>query len=904
MKQPLVAPLAALAAGIWAARFAEFTLGETLLSVGLLVVLALVAVRLRAGFAGAAACLAGFFLSGALLGSLPRPGDPSNDPLLITRVLDRENVDLGDPIRLRGWVREPPEDLGDVDRFVLEAESIFRHTPVRGGIRVTLHRFPGARPLRLDYGRRVEFLARLRRLHNFQNPGSFDYVGYMNRQGIFASASVRPGVPILALEGCGGGRFESVVWTARLWARARFSALAAAWAASPRPTSAALPPIPPAEAPEPPVEGSEMSVVDARPNAPGILQAMLLGERDGLDRQTITDFQRTGAYHVLVISGLHVGLLAFVLLRFLRLLWVPRGIASTVTILLAAAYALLVGAGTPVLRSAWMLAAYLVTILVYRQRRALNVIAGTALLFLVADPRLLSDAGFQLSFVAVALIAGIAVPLLRTTLEPRRLALRDIWNTDRDLYGRPEVVSHRVAIRTWLEPLVMLTRLPRSWVSIPLIATLWVLLWAGELAIVSFVVQAGLAAPLAVHFQRVSWSAVSANLVIVPLLSLAVPTGLVALLSGWAPAAAISIWAAEGIGRTVQWHAQHVRLEMRVPPPPFWLSALFGLSLVLLALSFDSTRRRQLVTAAASVTLLVALVLHPFPPKLAPGRLEMSLLDVGQGESIFVALPGGQTIVVDGGGQPDFRDPTDPPSRRQPIDIGEAVVSPYLWSRSLKKLDVVAVTHADQDHVGGIPALLRNFAVAELWLGERTFGPEYRGLEQQAKARGTSVRYIHEGQSYAFGEVQIEVLGPSEPPAKRRNDESVVLCLHFGEQRFLLTGDIERDREDRLVASGVLRPSGILKVAHHGSRSSTEATFLRTVQPVFAVISAGADNFYGHPHEAVLKRLARARATVLRTDQEGLISITSDGHRLAIDTFRRRHLDGGPASEPALVAGR
>jgi competence protein ComEC len=885
MKQPLVAPLSALAAGIWAAQFAEFSLRETLLSVGLLAVLALAALRLRAGLAGSAACLCGFFLTGALLASLPRPGDPLDDPNLIPRVLDREKAVLGDPIRLRGWVREPPEDLGDADRFVLEAESIFRNTAVRGGVRVTVNRLPGEPPLPLVYGQRVEFLARLRQLSNFQNPGSFDFVGYLNGRGIFAAASVRRGVPILALEGRRGGRLESIIWAARLAARARFSSLAAH--------------SPPAQDP---ARQSEEGA--ARSNALGILRAMLLGETDGLDRQTTTDFQRTGTYHVLVVSGLQVGLLAFVLLRCLRLLWVPRGIASTVTILLVAAYSLLVGGATPVLRSAWMLAAYLVTILVYRQRRALNVIAGTALLFLVADPQLLFDPSFQLSFVAVALIAAIAVPLLRTTLEPLRLALRDIWDTDRDLHAAPKVASRRVAIRSWLDPLVALTRLPRRWVSYPLISILRVVLWAAELAIVSLVVQAGLALPLAFYFQRVSWSAVSANLVVVPLLSIAVPAGLVALLTNWAPAASISIWAAEAMGETVQWHAKHMPLEMRVPPPPPWLAALFGLSLVLVALSSEATRRRRLAAAAASAVLLLALVLHPFPARLTPGRLEMSAIDVGQGDSIFLAFPAGQTMIVDGGGQPDFRDPTDPPSRLEPIDIGEAVVSPYLWSRSVKKLDVVAVTHADQDHLGGIPALLRNFAVSELWLGERTFGPEYRGIEELAQARGTKVRHLREGQSYCFGEVQIEVLGPSQPPPKNRNDQSLILGLRFGKQRFLLTGDIEQDREQALVVSGLLHPSGILKVAHHGSRSSSDPAFLQMVRPVFAVISAGPDNFYGHPHEATLERLAQAHATVLRTDQEGLISITTDGRRLSADTFRRRNLSSLPDSEPPLVAGR
>jgi competence protein ComEC len=880
MRQPLVAPLAALAAGIWAAQFAAFTFWETLFSVSLLAGLAVVSVCLRAGLAGAAACLCGFFLAGALLGSLPGPGDPSHDPILITRVLEHEEANLSDPIRLRGWVREPPLDLGDADRFVLELESIFRDTPARGGVRVTVNRFPGSPPLQLSYGRRVEFLARLRRLRNFQNPGSFDFVGYLNRRGIFATAVVRPGVPIFTLEGSRGSRIASAIWTARLWARARFSSL------MDRPGEAA--------------ESEDRS----RSSAAGILRAMLLGESEGLDRQTTTDFQRTGAYHVLVVSGLQVGLLAFALLRFLHWLWLPRGLASAVTILLVAGYSLLVGAGTPVLRSAWMLAAYLVTVLVYRRNRPLNVIAGTALLFLAADPRLLFDPSFQLSFAAVALIAGIGLPLLQITFEPLRLALRDIWNLDCDLHAAPEVASRRVAIRTWLEPLVTLTRVPRWCVSYPVVSALWLFVWVGELVVVSLVVQAGLALPLAFHFQRVSWSAVSANLVLIPLLSIAVPAGLIALLTNGAPAAALSIWSAEVMSRTVRWHAEYMPFEMRVPPPPPWLAAGFGISLLLVSLSFGSSRRSRIAAAAASAALLFVVLIHPFRAHLLPGQLEMTMLDVGQGESIFLALPNGRTMLVDGGGQPDFRDPGDPPSRRRPIDIGETVVSPYLWSRSVKKLDVVAVTHADEDHLGGIPAVLSNFAVGELWLGENTFGPEYRAVVELARNRGTKIRRIHEGQRYFLGAARIEAWGPSQPPPEGRNNQSLVLRVRFGEQSFLLTGDIEQRRERELMASGQVGPSGILKVAHHGSRSSSDATFLHMARPVFAVISAGADNFYGHPHEVVLDRLANEHAAILRTDVEGLISITTDGRRLSLETFRRRTLSAAPVSDPPLVAGR
>jgi competence protein ComEC len=379
---------------------------------------------------------------------------------------------------------------------------------------------------------------------------------------------------------------------------------------------------------------------------------------------------------------------------------------------------------------------------------------------------------------------------------------------------------------------------------------------------------------------------------------------LAALLTGWAALAKISLWAAGAIGGVVEWHASNLPLEMRVPPPPPWLAICFGLSLVLVALSFTASRRRRFLAAAVCAGLLLTLVWHPFPAKLKPGHMELAALDVGQGDALFVALPEGRTMIVDGGGQPDFRDPDDPPSRRQPLDIGEAVVSPYLWSRSVKRLDVVAVTHSDEDHLGGIPALLRNFEVGELWLGHSAAAEDYAAIETLARSRGTSVRRMREGETRSLGGARIEVLGPSPGPSETRNNQSLVLALRYGQQSFLLTGDIEDAREHALVASGLAQPSGVLKVAHHGSRSSSQMEFLSQVRPVFAVISAGADNFYGHPHEAVIGRLKAAHSTTLRTDREGLVSISTDGRRLFVETFRSRSLGGEHVPEPALVADR
>ena len=211
MKYPLVAPLVALTAGIAAAQYATFSFRETLISITLLAGLAVLARRAGSPRAGVAACLAGFALGGALLASLPdRP-----NPLLISSVLEQEKANLDDPIRLRGYVRIPTEPLELADQFVLELETVFADTVAEGGVRVTVRRREADPPLRLEYGRRIEFLYRLRFPRNFGNPGSFDRVAYLEKQGIHLLATVRPGTPIhdlgdggATLGGLGGGHVE------------------------------------------------------------------------------------------------------------------------------------------------------------------------------------------------------------------------------------------------------------------------------------------------------------------------------------------------------------------------------------------------------------------------------------------------------------------------------------------------------------------------------------------------------------------------------------------------------------------------------------------------------------------------------------------------------------------------
>ncbi len=851
MKQPLVAPLAALAIGVAAAQLAAFSFTETLLSVLLLGVLACLGLWMRAPRSGALACGVAFLAAGVMLGSRPQVCDPARVDLAWQA--GRDEVD--DPVRLRGWVRRPPEWVGYGDRFTLETETIFAGSPAHGGINIIVYRDEDAPALLLTYGTRVELLARLRTPRNFQNPGSFNYMSYLASEGVFLTATVRAGTPLHQLDGRRGSVWLSWIWKARQAAKRRLDAM--------------------------------LDQQDSG-QAEEILRALLLGQKSSLGPETRRDFQRTGAYHALVISGLHVGAVAFSILFLLRLAMVPLIPKTLIGVALIVAYAFFVGAALPVTRAAWMCTAYLASSLVYRQRRALNVIAATALLFLFIKPDLLRDPSFQMSFLAVMLIAGIAVPILEKTLDPYRLALVDLWNQDRDTHLDTRVAEIRVTLRMWLEPLPLVLRLPRSVTAGSVILILRAGIWAAELLVVSAVIQAGLALPMAAHFQRVSWGGVSANLWIMPLLLLTLPLGLLSLLTNWQWLGVLSLRAAEAIASVVNWHAETLPTDLRTPPPPLWLAIFFGLSLAAVWWSFERGRRLRWASWTAFALSLTLVVAHPFPPRFSPGRFEFTALDVGQGESLLLVTPGGHTVLVDGGGLPDYGG-----TRTTGLDIGDAVVSPYLWSRSIRRLDVLAVTHSDADHFGGIPALLDNFEVGELWLAPVAFADEHRHWIDTVRNRGISVIPLEAGYKRNLGRVSFEVLGPvSNPGAHKlsRNNQSLVLRAEYGAHGLLLTGDIEEQTETSLIESHRLRHETILKVSHHGSATSSHQDFLDQVRPTFAVISAGYRNTYGHPHPAVLARLRQQGVQILRTDLDGLISITTDGHRLSIGTYRQQQI--------------
>jgi competence protein ComEC len=270
-----------------------------------------------------------------------------------------------------------------------------------------------------------------------------------------------------------------------------------------------------------------------------------------------------------------------------------------------------------------------------------------------------------------------------------------------------------------------------------------------------------------------------------------------------------------------------------------------------------------------------------------PGRLTLTALDVGHGDAIVLSLPEGQRVLVDGGGLPATS-----------FDVGRRVVLPYLLDHGGRKVDAVVLTHADYDHIGGLFAIVDSMNVTEIWEGgARWERPAYRRVRESARRRGVARRRLRPGESFSWGGVRWEILAASGAPGmespEEENDRSIVMRLTVGESSVLLTGDAGEDVERALLSQGIPLEADVMKVAHHGSRTSTSARFLEAVGPRFAILSSRQSPGWPLPSETVLDRLRAKGIAYARTDVDGAITVRLDAEgRVEVETHRGEERKG------------
>ncbi len=734
---------------------------------------------------------------------------------------------------LEGWLYREPERSPTRGRLHLEAERVWQDgkpRPAAGKVRITV------RHMQDDwrYGDRLRVTLKLRVPRNFHTPGSFDHIGYLARRGIYVTAFLwdDEGIERIGKSGTGPRhRIERVRRTIGAFFDAQLA-----------PTPAA------------------------------VLRALIIGDKSRIDPEVRQDFQSVGAAHVLAISGLHVGTVAFLAYqvwwwllgrsRYLLIAWsVPKS-AATLTVPVVLVYAVLAGGSVSTWRAVTMACVFLGAILFDQKEEGMRSLALAALIICSLWPGAVFDASFQLSFAAVLAIL-LGLHRFRAGREPVE-ETEAWWQQDwaRRLV-RPLSLFCVVSLSAMAGSLPLVAVHFHIVSFVGLLANLLVVPLLGSGVIVPGLVAAGIVSLLSRH--NVRKIVVILGLVAVALLTVNVGAAAVLVkLAGWIVQA--MVWLVETLA-AFPYAATYI-----VTPTPFEIALFYGLCVTLLFFSriTPPALRKMLLVCLVGAVLIDGG--YWIAQRYFRTGLRVTFLDVGQGDATVIEFPGSHVMVIDGGG-----------FLSQTFDSGEAILAPFLWQKKIGRVDTLVLTHPHLDHYGGLEFLARHFGVASFWSngrqskGSRRFTAlgeilTERDIERHVLCRGADVPRPE------IGGVRIQVL---HPPCGRTgldtNNSSLVLRLSHGEVDVLLTGDVEATAEAMLLSTQGTLDSEILKVPHHGSRTSSSPRFLEAVSPDVAVASLGHLNRFDFPSPEVVERYERQDVEFLRTDTAGAVTITSDG---------------------------
>ncbi len=739
---------------------------------------------------------------------------------------------------LEGVICENPETSPDRTELTVSARRLITDSEDISVEGLILLNVEGHQDFK--YGDAIRFTTRLKAPHNFQNPGGFDYVRYLKYKGIMVRGFIKDAKKIVILRENQGNIFKQRLERFR--------------------------------------SSLKKFIMENSPSPEGeIIQAMILGDQKEIPKEVMENFNRTGTTHIIAISGFNIGIIAFLSFIVIKIIMKSSPylllrfnivkVSTIVAIVPVIIYTFIAGGGISVVRATIMAITFMIAIICVKDRDLYNSLLLAALVILAISPPSLFDISFQLSFIAVWAILFITPTL--TALIPE---------INRDLMPK-----HRVWAATICKNIVV-------FIIVSLSATL------GTLPLIVF------------YFNRVSTVVLLSNLFVVPILGIiAIPVCMAIVI-----AAPFSEWLALVLLKIssflvktsifmVDSFASFPGASFFLSTPTFLEISAYYLLLVVAVRLVDSWKDRRGVTderarflnprwlqlaAAALLGFFLIDASYLYLRDRGVSNLTVTAIDVGQGSSTLVRLPGGKRMLVDGGGMYDNK-----------FDIGKYVVAPYLWNERIKDIDIVVLTHPHPDHLNGLLYIISNFAVKEVWTnGESVESDTYYDFMRFIKERKILHRIVSEKvDPLTFDGVRIDILNPKETiPSTNRpsrhfentNNDAIVIRLTMGNVSILLPADISERSEMRIIDihKDNIR-SDVLFAPHHGGFTSSNILFLNVVRPRIAVISCGRDNVYHDPHPDVLKRYLRLGVTALRTDINGNINLTTDGSYVTFNVF-------------------
>lgn len=850
-----------------------------------------------------------FFLCGAFCFQIKAQTIPENR---LKRIYDENKISSGDPVEIEGVLLTKPE-LG-VDGFFLELISeklIYKNETLNVSGKVRFFSFVSSeqiadeyKQLNLEYGSRIRVACRLEREDEFLNPGVVSKKEILDQKEIDATANIKS--PLL-IEKIGEEKtFAPLAWI---------------------------------------YERRQELILDFKNNfstsTAGIMIASLLGNKNFLDKQTAEIFREGGTFHVLVISGLHITFIGGLTLLFLRFFTRRRFWQFVIAGTFLWAYSFAVGAEVPVVRASVMFTILLFSQIIYRKGNLLNSLGACALVLLAYRPEDLFAQSFQLTFLSVAAIVAFAFPLIEK--------LREIgsWQPTAEkpfppkasvflrrfcemLYWREAVWEMENRRQIWSANLFKSPFL--KWLDAKNLQGVFRFVFEGLL--VSLVVQIWLLPLTIFYFHRVTFSSVLLNLWVGFFIALESFAAVIALF--FAEFSRFLALPIIKLTELLNWFLLFLPkvfiandwAGFRVPVYSGWMRGVYFLYFVpvliltillnrwkpferISSLKFESSDEKnkfeiskyftlsacRRVAASLSILFVAIVIFHPFSQPKADGRLRVDFLDVGQGDCALVTFPNGETLLVDGGGRVNFsrlNEENEESGKTFEPDsqtIGESVVSQFLWEKGYSKIDYILATHADADHIQGLTDIAKNFEVRRAFFGRTPVEDrDFAELFEVLRKKKIEVVTISRGDELEIGGVKIQILFPEKDETEKAvsdNNHSVVLKILFGAKRFLLTGDIEKETETKLLQNPAFLKSDVVKVAHHGSKTSSIAEFIDATDAEYAIIPVGKKSIFGHPHEEVVDRWLDSGAKIKTTGERGTISVSTDGKDLQIETFQK-----------------
>lgn len=584
------------------------------------------------------------------------------------------------------------------------------------------------------------------------------------------------------------------------------------------------------------------------PERAAIANAVLFGERGNLGEEFYDQLTRAGIVHIISVSGLHTGMILAAILFFGRALRLRPRAAAMLGIASLVVYCALTGFLPPVTRASLMGAFILAGWAMGRGAALWSALALSALVTLALDPRNIVRTDWQLSYASLGAIALLSPVLLECFPKRGDSPLDAMDSAD---FNASSIARHYV--------------------------------WRPLTAVIA--VQIGLLPLQLAYFRFVSIVALVLNPIVVPLVFLMLLGAIAVAVLGAIPFVgaaasaplnaliAIFEWLIDTIGG-VTWAAAEI------PAMPAWLIAVYYGALLIgphlrageEALCKSSPRQRRQLLMRMTAAIAVAVWIPAFAQAGTRGMLEVYVLDVGQGDAIVMRFPDEKIAVIDAG-------------RHDYGDQGRLTVAPFLKWLGARRIDLLVATHSDADHIGGMTHLIEQFEVGLFVCGpDDSESHTFREMRMALHDRGVECVQVRAGGKISgFEPVEISVLNPW--PGLDNNDSSIVMLVDYSEIEMLLTGDITEAAEREILKRRVAQDIEILKVAHHGSASSSTPEFLDAFRPEVALVSAGRNNVYGHPSPRVVERLRERQISIGRTDKDGTLRITTDGRRYRVDRF-------------------